>query len=162
MDRQRSTPRTARRVKPAHSATAAVYRGELQFAYGVLTDVSPAGACIVTDAVLPPGLDVRLKLSFYQQPQLIETGARVVWNRRGRAEEGGFEGLQLHGVRFTVTAVDEKDRLERILATDEFLAVPEARSEFDLLQEELSAELDQLGSKLQSSTGGSGSDRTPR
>lgn len=162
MERQSSTPRTARRVIPTHSATAAVYRGELQYAYGVVTNVSHLGACIVTDAVLPPGLDVRLKLSFYQQPRLIETGARVVWNRRGRAEEGGFEGLQLHGVRFTVTPVDDKDRLELVLGSDEFIAIREPASEFDRLQEELSTELDQLGSKLHRSTGGSGPDRNPR
>jgi hypothetical protein len=147
---------------PTHSATAAVYRGELQYAYGVLTNVSPLGACIVTDAVLPPGLDVRLKLSFYHQPRLIETGARVVWNRRGRAEEGAFEGLQLHGLRFTVTPVDDKDRLELVLATDEFVVIHEPTSEFDRLQEELSTELEKLGSKLHRSTGGSGPDRTPR
>lgn len=159
MEQHIPTPRAVRRLAPTHSATAAVYRGELQFAYGVLTNVSTEGVCIVTDNVLPPGLDVRLELSFYDEPRLIETAARVVWNRRGRADDGGFEGLQLHGMRFTVTAQDDGARLGRILATDAFVALDDAPSEFDRLQRELANELDRLGSKLGRTVGGAGPDR---
>ena len=83
MENRFASARGAIRVAPRHSATAAVYAGENQLAYGVLTNVSEAGACIVTDSRLMPGEEVSLKLSFYQQPGLIETSARVVWNRIG-------------------------------------------------------------------------------
>jgi len=77
MPEQTSTPRTVRRLVPRQSATVAVYRGEQQVGYGILANVSEAGACIVTDSLVAPGTDLRLKLSFYQQPRLFETVARV-------------------------------------------------------------------------------------
>ncbi len=85
--------RTTGRKAPKHPATAAVlYRqspwdrqsrwDSQQLAYGVLTNVSVTGACIVIDSWLAPGSDVDLKLSFYQQPCLHEIAARVVWSQR--------------------------------------------------------------------------------
>jgi len=147
-------PRSIRRMAPKHAATAAVFKDSHQMAYGVVTNVSVAGACIVTDSRLAPGSDVELKLSFYQQPDLYEIGARVVWNRRGGAREKGFEGLQLHGVQFTLTSALQRSRLHQLLAGGEFDDVyrPSA-TEFDVLQNALATELDELGVKIHETTG---------
>jgi len=100
MEKHFDIPRTIRRVKPKHAATAAVFGDSQLLTYGVVTNLSVTGACIVTESEMAPGSDVDLKLSFYRYPDLYEIGARVVWNRCGGAREKGFEGLQLHGVRF--------------------------------------------------------------
>ena len=92
--------RTIRRMAPKHAATAAVFMDSQPPVYGVLTNVSVTGACIVTDRCLARGSDVDLKLSFYQQPCIYKIAARVVWSRRVGAREKGFEGLPLHGVQF--------------------------------------------------------------
>lgn len=154
MDERFDVPRTIRRKAPRNAATAAVFRESQQLAYGVVTNVSATGACIVTDSPLAPGSDVHLKLSFYQQPELYEIGARVVWNRRGGAREKGFEGLQLHGVHFTLASAMLKSRLHALLASEEFVDVyrPSA-TEFDVLQNALSGELAELGSKINETTG---------
>ncbi len=154
MDERFDVPRAIRRMAPKNAATAAVFRESQQLAYGVVTNVSVTGACIVTDSRLSPGSNVDLKLSFYHQPDLYEVGARVVWNRRGGAREKGFEGLQLHGVHFTLASAVLKSRLHALLGSEEFVDVyrPSA-TEFDVLQNALSGELDELGSKIDETTG---------
>ncbi len=154
MDKRFDVPRTIRRMEPKHAATAAVFRDSQQLAYGVVTNLSVTGACIVTDSRLEPGSNVELKLSFYQQASLYELPARVVWNRRGGAREKGFEGLQLHGVQFTLSSALQKSRLHALLDGEDFKDVfrPSA-TEFDVLQNALSSELDELGSKIHETTG---------
>ncbi len=150
-----TTPRTVRRLVPRQSATVAVYRGEQQVGYGILANVSEAGACIVTDSLMAPGTDLRLKLSFYQQPRLFETIARVVWSRDASASDHGFDGLRLHGLRFTVTSTVERSRLVALLQKeDSFVTVfkPEV-TEFDRLASSLSNELDALGEKMDKNLG---------
>lgn len=144
-----ASPRTVRRLAPKQSATASVYRGEQQLAYGIVRDVSLAGACIITDSSLPPGMDVRLKLSFYDQPSLIETSARVVWNGRASAEEPHLRGMLLHGVFFTLATATEQARLAELLRSDAFVSTYDPdTTQFDHLQSSLSDVLDQLGAKL--------------
>ncbi|MGH9319399.1 MAG: PilZ domain-containing protein [Vicinamibacteria bacterium] len=144
-----------RRLVPRQSATVAVYRADQQVGYGIVTNVSESGACIVTDATLAPGADLRLKLSFYQQPRLFETVARVVWSREATAADEGFAGLRLHGLRFTVTSTVERTRLVQILQKeDSFVTVFKPTvTEFDRLQRSLSNELDALGDKIDKSLG---------
>jgi len=145
-------PRTIRRIKPKHAATAAVFRDSQQLTYGVVTNISVTGACIVTDSRLAPGSDVDLKLSFYRYPDLYEIRARVVWNRRGEARENGFEGLQLNGVRFNYIACGsllssplQKLHLDTILDGEDFVDIfRPSETEFDALQRALSGEIDEL------------------
>ena len=154
MEKHFDIPRTIRRIKPQHAATAAVFRDSQPLTYGVVTNLSVSGACIVTDSRLDPGSDVDLKLSFYQQPNLYEIGARVVWNRRGGAGEKGFEGLQLHGVQFTLSSALQKSRLHTLLGSKDFVDVfRPSGTEFDVLQNALSGELAELGSKMHEAIG---------
>ncbi len=150
MEKRFDIPRTIRRMEPKHAATAAVFRDSCQLAYGVVTNVSVTGACIVTDNRVTPGSEVDLKLSFYQQPRLYEIAARVIWNRRGGAREKGFEGLQLHGVQFAFSSALQKSRLHALLASKDFVHVfhPSA-TDFDFLRDALAGEFDELGSKIQ-------------
>ena len=106
--------RTIRRMAPKHAATAAVFMDSQPPVYGVLTNVSVTGACIVTDRCLARGSDVDLKLSLYQQLGIYKIAARVVWSRRAGAREEGFEGLPLHGVQFTLPSACEKLRSTRL------------------------------------------------
>jgi hypothetical protein len=154
MPEQISTPRTVRRLVPRQSATVA-YRGEQQVGYGILADVSEAGACIVTDSLMVPGTDLRLKLSFYREARLFETIARVVWSRDAAESDRGFAGLRLHGLRFTVTSTVERSRLVAILQKeDSFVTVFKPTvTEFDRLASSLSNELDALGEKMDKNLG---------
>jgi len=131
-----------------------VYRNSQQLAVGVVTDISPTGACIVTDSRLAPGTDVYLKFSLHGQPRLHEFRACVVWSRTGGAREKDFEYLPLHGVHFTLSSALQKSRLHALLASKDFVHVfrPTA-TEFDFLQDALAGEFDELSSKIQKVTG---------
>lgn len=154
MERDFTPTRTARRLAPKQSATAAVYQGEVQLAYGVLTNISEAGACIVTDSFLPAGATITLKLSFYQQPELFETSARVIWHRKGAPVDEAVPEFRLLGMKFTEVPENDHGRLTRMLQTDDFhpLASPPA-DEFGRLQQDLFDELEKLGAKIGKSIG---------
>jgi hypothetical protein len=150
MSEQFSNPRTIRRLAPKYAATAAVYSGDEQVGYGVVTNLSEAGACIVTDSRLAPGSDLRLKVSFYEQPRLFETIARVVWTQEKASDGAGLAGLRLYGLRFTVTSTAERSHLLHVLQRkDSFVTVFQPTiTEFDRMQTSLAGELDALGDKL--------------
>lgn len=154
MERDFTPTRTARRLAPKQSATAAVYQGEVQLAYGVLTNISEAGACIVTDSFLPAGATITLKLSFYQQPELFETSARIIWHRKGAPEDESVPEFRLLGMEFVRVPEPDQGRLSEMLKTDDFhpLATPPA-DEFGKLQQDLFDELEKLGAKISRSVG---------
>ena len=146
MEKQFDTSQAIRRIAPKHAATAMVFRDSHQPVYGVVSNLSLTGACIVSDSRLTPGRYVGLKLSFYRHSDLFESRARVVWNRRGEAREKGFEGLQLSGVQFTLSSTLQKSLLSTILGGEDFVDVFRlSATEFDALQKALSVELDELG-----------------
>ena len=158
MEKRFDIPRTIGRKAPKHPATAAVlYRqspwDSQQLAYGVLTNVSVTGACIVTDSYLAPASEVNLKLSFYQQPGLFEIAARVAWSRRAGAREKGLEGLPLHGVQFAFSSALQKSRFHALLASKDFADVFRlSLIQFNDFMNALAGELDKLGSKMRETT----------
>lgn len=147
MEKRFDNPRTVGRMAARHAATVAVFRNSQQLAFGVVTNLSVSGACIVTDNRLAPGSYVDLKLSLYRQPRLHEIGARVVWSRPGGAREKGFEDMLLHGVYFMRSSALQKSRLHTLLTNEDFVNVfRPSGTEFDFLQDALAGELDELGS----------------
>ncbi len=154
MDNRFDHPRTISRVAPKQSATASVYRHRQQIAYGVVTNVSVTGACIVTDNTLMAGADVDVQLSFYQEPQLFDFKARVVWTRQGHQGDQGVNGLQLHGVRFMQVSALQRSQLHTVLVSDNFESIfKPASTEFELFQSSLSRELDEVVLQFQKATG---------
>jgi len=154
MEKRFDIPRTIGRMAPKNVAPAAVFRNSQQLAFGALANISVTGACIATDSWLAPASDIDLTLSFYGQPCLYELVASVVWNGRvGGAGEKGFDGLQLHGVQFMLSAL-QKSSLYALLADEGFVHVfrPSA-TEFDFLLYALAGELYKLGNKMRKSTG---------
>ena len=154
MDERFDTPRTIGRRAPRQAATVAVFRSGQKLAYGVLSNVSVGGACVVTDSTLPPGTEVNLKVSFFQNPELVELGARVVWCRRESSSEKGFEGLQLHGVKFTPMSAVLKAKLHALLSSIDFVDVYQPKAtEFEALQNSLTSEFNQLAIRMMEATG---------
>jgi hypothetical protein len=137
--------------------TVAIHDRDNPFAYGVITNISPTGACVITAAPLPTGTTVFLRISFYKQPEMFETKARVVWSREDRRSEKGpeaVEGFLFHGVQFAETPTKQRSRLLQLLDSAEFQLVysPQSR-DFDTFMSELSEDLNKLGSKFGQETG---------
>jgi hypothetical protein len=137
--------------------TVAIQNYSTPFAYGVVTNISPSGACLVTAKPLPTGSKVHLQVSFYQQPDLFETDARVVWSRddrRSLEDQGPIKGFLFHGVEFSDIPTNQRARLLHMLDSQDFQVIytPD-NGEFESLMSDLGDALKQLGAKFNNETG---------
>ena len=112
--------RRSRRFLPRHSVTVALLDEDYPVAYGVIKDISEAGACIITDRPLGRDRNLTLKMSFYRTGMLA-AGGRVVWSEAGPRETTA-QGTR-HGVEFTRLTTAERRRLRRLLGASTFGAV---------------------------------------
>jgi hypothetical protein len=152
--------RISRRFAPRNSVTVAIQDAESPFAYGVVTNISPSGACLVTAKPLPTGSTVQLRVSFHRQPELFEARARVVWSRddnRNLEGDDPLRGLLLHGVEFSGIPTNQRVKLLQLLDSPDFqLVYSPNNGEFESLMSELGDDLRQLGTKFTRETGNKG------
>jgi Tfp pilus assembly protein PilZ len=80
--RERSTVR----VVPKNAITVVIENQGLPLAYGVVANISDAGACLWTNGQFSIGEAVALRLSFAREEQPFEASGHVVW---GEPEAGG-------------------------------------------------------------------------
>ncbi len=152
-----SSMRASRRFAPRNSAMVAIHDDDAPFAYGVVTNISPSGACVVTTTSLPTGSTVFLRVSFYQQPEMLETRGRIVWSREDRMGNPIHEPMDaflFHGVQFYGISTKQRSRLHQLLDSSEFQVVfVPGSGEFESLMNELSDDLKQLGAKVEKDAG---------
>ncbi len=153
------------RFEPRNSVTVAFHRGAAPFTYGVVSNISVTGACVVTAFPLPENTDLYLKLSFYRQPEIFEVKSKILWSRASSSvekEKKELQGLIFHGTQFMEFPKGLKTRLTQLLETAEFhpIVAPELISpempEMDVdqqLMDELRKELNQLGNKFRETSG---------
>ena len=146
--------RSSRRLTPKKPVTVAVHVGETDLAYGVVTNISESGACVMTDASVGQGRIVMLRMSFYRHGDLLETPAQVVWSGPELDSPYGVPSAVLQGVQFTHLSGGESSRLQDLLATADFVpgAVLSVTPEFEDLVSNLRQDLGKLGSKLRRDT----------
>ena len=149
--------RLSRRFAPRKSVTVAIHEKDTAFAYGIVTNISPSGACVVTATPLPTGSTVFLRVSFYRRPEMFETKARVVWSREDTRHQDSpdvTQGLLFHGMQFADVPTAQRARLLQLLDSSEFQLVFSPRSgEFDALMSEINDDLNRLGAKVGRETG---------
>jgi hypothetical protein len=104
--------RGAVRVVPKKLITVAIEDDGVPRAYGVVANISEAGACVWTDAGLDPGGAVSLRLSFPGGPQPLDAEGIVAWANAG-------EGARRYGLRWTDQSEARRARVERTLASPE-------------------------------------------
>ncbi len=117
MDRDYVSRRTGRFV-PSTSVTVALLEENLPIAYGVVRDISEAGACIMTNTSLNPGRSYQFRMSFFGG-EILEAVARVVWRETHRLNGSEPVGVP-HGIEFTDINSGNLDNLRRILQSREF------------------------------------------
>lgn len=104
--------RRAGRFVPTSAVTVALLEDNLPIAYGVVRDISEAGACIMTDTVLAPGKSYQFRMSFFGG-EVLEAMVRVVW--REKEALGGESGGVPHGLEFTDIQSAQLHTLQQIL-----------------------------------------------
>ncbi len=117
MDRDYVSRRTGRFV-PSTSVTVALLEENLPIAYGVVRDISDAGACIMTNTSLNPGRTYQFRMSFFGG-EILEAVARVVWREIHRGNGSEPVGVP-HGIEFIDINDASLETLRRILQSREF------------------------------------------
>jgi hypothetical protein len=112
------TARRSKRFLPKNSVTVALLDDDYPVGYGVIRDISEAGACIVTDAPLQKDRDLQFKMSFYREGMLA-AGGRVVWSMTSMEHLDNVQASR-HGVQFTKLSKAERRLLQRILDSSTF------------------------------------------
>jgi hypothetical protein len=125
-----------------------VYDREMGQAYGEVSNVANAGACISADRHFEPDTTVLLRISFHHQPDAFVTQAEIVWSRH----EPNDEYPHAHGVRFRFSEKGQAALLKEILESTDFkLACPSDNEDekqagsLDDLVNDLTDDLDKLG-----------------
>ena len=92
-------PRKRARIVPPNPITVGIDdENGLPLGYGVIANVSDAGACIWTDGRLDPGTRLSLRVSFAQPAEVHDVAAQVVWGAEG---EDPVEGqTRRYGLRW--------------------------------------------------------------
>ncbi len=101
---------SARLTRGARPVTVAIEEGGVPKAYGVVANISEAGACVWTDAGLDPGRAVNLRLSFAGGPQPLDAEGVVAW-------ANAAAGTRLYGLRWTDQSEARRARVNGIIAS---------------------------------------------
>ena len=117
MDREYVSRRTGRFV-PSTSVTVALVEENLPIAYGVVRNISEAGACIMTNTSLSPGRSYQFRMSFFGG-EILEAVARVVWRENHRPNGNEPVGVP-HGLEFIDINDANLDNLRHILQSRGF------------------------------------------
>jgi hypothetical protein len=117
VDRDYVSRRTGRFV-PSTSVTVALLEENLPIAYGVVRDISDAGACIMTNTSLNPGMTYQFRMSFFGG-EILEAEARVVWREIHRPNGSEPVGVP-HGIEFIHIDDANLETLRGILQSREF------------------------------------------
>jgi Tfp pilus assembly protein PilZ len=82
--------RSAVRLIPRNAITVAIENEGYPLAYGVVANISEAGACLWTNGAFHVGESLVLRLSFPHEPQPVQAVGRVVWEDADRDEQGAL------------------------------------------------------------------------
>ena len=92
-------PRQRTRIVPPDPITVAIEDDHgLPLGYGVIANVSEAGACVWTDGQLDPGARLALRVSFARPAEVYDVAAVVVWSEAGERRDGAT--MRRYGLRW--------------------------------------------------------------
>jgi hypothetical protein len=127
-----------------------IYAG-LEQAYGLLSNISGEGACVVAGVHFEPNSTILLRISFDPEGEPFTTEARVIWSRD--ESESEKKATFVHGLKFSLISEEQRGELQAILSKPDFNkpVVPgnsSMRQGLGDVMEDLSQDLDKLGGKL--------------
>jgi hypothetical protein len=122
----------------------------MEQAYGLLANISEAGACVVSGIDFEPGSKVLLRMGFDANAEPFSTEAKVVWSRD--ESESEKKATFVLGLRFDMISEEQMALLKEVLARPGFKlhvpGKPAVGDGFDSMMMDLGDDLDQLGSKV--------------
>ncbi len=109
-----ATPRRHPRIVPDSPLTVAIENDRgVCLGYGVVANVSLAGACVLTSAALPVGARLSFTLSFSRPAEIHQVEGTVVWD--GAGETSGPNPAHRLGVAWQDTPSGCEERLRGLV-----------------------------------------------
>jgi len=137
------------RLAPAGAVMVSIFSGAQQ-AYGLLANISAAGACVVSGVHFQPGTKVLLRIGLDRDAP-FSTESKVVWSRD--QSQSNRKPTFYHGLHFTMMSHEKRSELLAIVSGPDFHAPaipgqPPEENGLDAMLIDLNEELDRLASKL--------------
>ncbi len=137
------------RLVPDNAFMVSIYVG-IEQAYGLLANISEAGACVVSGVDFETGSKVLLRVGFDANAEPFSTEAKVVWSRD--ESESEKKATYVLGLRFDMISGEQMALLKEVLARPGFKPTvpgkPDVSDGFDAMLLDLGGDLDELGSKV--------------
>lgn len=134
---------------PDNAVMVSVYAGTKQ-AYGLLANISEAGACVVSGVNFEPGNKVLLRVGFDTEDEPFSSEAKVIWSRD--ESESEKKTTYVIGLKFDMISEEQRVLLKKVLARPGFKPVVPGKqgvsNELDAMMMDLSEDLDELGAKI--------------
>ena len=126
--------RAGRRLVPTETISVALTREDSLNAFGIISNISEYGACLITNVSLERNRIVRVQLSSPQHESLLMTEARVSWCAEGVDPVKAIVGVMV-GVSFLNLDGDQQRKMAELLSSDRFQEVlpPETPEEEEVL-----------------------------
>jgi Tfp pilus assembly protein PilZ len=100
------------RVIPRNAITVVIENQGVPFAYGVVANISEAGACVWTNGRFQVGESIVMRLSFAREPQPFQAAGVVVWADAPPAKEADVR----YGLQFVLVPPPVKERLRGLIS----------------------------------------------
>ena len=137
------------RLVPDNAVMVSIYVG-MEQAYGLLANLSEAGACVVSGVDFEPGSKVLLRIGFDANGEPFSSEAKVVWSRD--ESESEKKATYVLGLRFDMISGEQMVLLKEALARPGFKPIvpgkPDVGDGLDAMMLDLGDDLDELGSKV--------------
>jgi Tfp pilus assembly protein PilZ len=104
--------RGAVRVTPRAAITVVIEDEGFSKAYGVVANISEAGACVWTNGRFSVGDSLVVRLSFVREPQPFQTSGQVVWGDPIPEREAATR----YGLKWGPAPLPEHERLRSLIS----------------------------------------------
>jgi hypothetical protein len=137
------------RLVPDNAVMVSIYVGTEQ-AYGLLANISEAGACVVSGVDFESGRKVLLRIGFEDGREPFSSEAKVIWSRD--ESESEKKATFVLGLRFYLISDEQQLLLKEVLARPGFKPVVPGKASMsdglDAMMMDLGEDLDELASKV--------------
>jgi len=100
------------RITPRTAITVVIEDQGYGQAYGVVANISEAGACVWTNGRFSVGDSLVVRLSFVREPQPFQASGQVVWGDPAPQREAATR----YGLKFGPVPVPEHERLRSLIS----------------------------------------------
>ena len=115
-----STPtRTTRRYVPLETVSAIMVSDDNLLAYGVVSNISESGACLIANTSIEPSHKVRIQFIKSDRTELFQTNARIVWSGEGIDPQMEIVGTMV-GIAFEGLTAKRREAIAAILDQGSF------------------------------------------